>query len=152
MAQNIKLAVDRIFHDSAIAELRLQHNGTGDTSLTYNDILYHNIIGAHNGEYSASNLADMLFVSRPAVTQKINELERRGYLYRVQSAQDRRIYKLFIRRDGIAKDYYDVVEQTDADIEAQLAQQYSQDQIRLFCEMTEKIGRIILNETKGGQP
>ncbi len=78
MNNKIKLALDKIFHDSAIAELRLLHNGTSDPNLTYNDILYLNIIEAHSGEYTASNIADMLYVSRPAVTQKSNELEKMG--------------------------------------------------------------------------
>ncbi len=150
MNTKIKNALDKIFHDSAIAELRLLHNGTGDKSLTYNDILYLSIIEAHSGEYTASNIADMLYVSRPAVTQKINELEKNGYIYKVQSKTDKRVYKLFTNRDGKAKKYYEVTDKTNQDITAKLSSEYSDEQIALFCEMTDKICEIVLQETKKG--
>ncbi len=148
MNQSIKLALDKIFHDSAIAEIRLLNNGTVDKTLTYNDILYLNIIEAHSGEYTASNIADMLYVSRPAVTQKINELERRGYIYKVQSQTDKRVYKLFTNREGRSKEYYHITDQTNDDITAKLSADYSLEQIALFCEMTDKICDIILQETQ----
>ncbi len=147
MRHNIKQALDKLFHDSAIAELRLLHNGTSDASLTYNDILYLSIIEAHDGEYTASNIADMLHVSRPAVTQKINELAKGGYINRVQSAGDKRVYQLFTNRASKSKAYYETVDKTDAAISAKLAQKYSAEQIALFCEMTDAIGQILLNET-----
>lgn len=150
MNTKIKKALDKIFHDSAIAELRLLNNGTSDENLTYNDILYLSIIEAHSGEYTASNIADMLYVSRPAVTQKINELEKNGYIYKVQSKTDKRVYKLFTDRDGKAKKYYEVTDKTNQDITAKLSDEYSGEQIALFCEMTDKICEIILQETKKG--
>ncbi len=148
MNNKIKVALDKIFHDSAVAELRLLNNGTSDSNLTYNDILYLSIIEAHSGEYTASNIADMLYVSRPAVTQKINELEKRGYIYKVQSQTDKRIYKLFTDREGKSKNYYDITDKTNADITEKLSAEYSDEKIALFCEMTDKICEIILQETK----
>ncbi len=150
MNKKIKIALDKILHDSAIAELRLLHNGTSNVNLTYNDILYLNIIEAHSGEYTASNIADMLHVSRPAVTQKINELEKNGYIYKIQSKIDKRVYKLFINKEGKSKKYYAVVDQTNRDIVEKLSLEYSNEQINMFCEMTDKICDIILNETKRG--
>ena len=148
MINKVKLALDKIFHDSAIAELRLLNKGIADNSLTYNDILYLNIIESHSGEYTASKIADMLYVSRPSVTQKINELEKKGYIYKVQSNTDKRIYHLFTKRDGISKKYYEITDNTDADIVNKLSDEYSNEQIALFCEMTDKICEIILQETK----
>ncbi|MFI3284351.1 MAG: MarR family transcriptional regulator [Erysipelotrichaceae bacterium] len=148
MINNVKLALDKIFHDSAVAELRLLNNGIGDKTLTYNDILYLNIIEAHSGEYTASNIADMLYVSRPSVTQKINELEKKGYIYKVQSNTDKRVYKLFTNKDDQSKRYYEVTDKTNDDILNKLSKEYSDTQIDLFCEMTEKICEIILQETK----
>lgn len=150
MHHPIKSAIDRIFHDSAIAELRLLNNGVSNPALTYNDILYLSIIEAHSGQYTASNLADMLFVSRPAVTQKVNELERKGYIYKEQSQSDKRVYKLFIDKEGSSKGYYDVVDQTNRDIATALSAQYTPEEMALFCSMTETICGIILDETKRG--
>lgn len=151
MKNKIKFAIDRIFHDCAIADLRLLNSGISDVNLTYNDILYLSIIEGHSGEYTASNIADMLFVSRPAVTQKINELERRGYIYKIQSETDKRVYKLFTNKGGNSKEYYNIVDKTNDDIVEKLSGEYSSEQINLFCEMTDKICEIILSETKRGK-
>ncbi len=151
MSNKIKLAIDKIFHDSAIAELRLMNNGTSNKNFTYNDILYLNIIEAHSGEYTASNIADMLYVSRPAVTQKINELEEKGYIYKVQSETDKRVYKLFINKDGVAKNYYNIIDNIDKDIENKLSKQYTNQEISMFCEMTDTICKILLQQTTRGE-
>lgn len=150
MKHPIKSAIDRISHDSAIVELRLLNNGVSNPALTYHDILYLSIIEAHSGDYTASNLADMLFVSRPGVTQKINELERKGYLYKEQSQSDKRVYKLFTNKEGASKGYYDVVDQTDANIAAAISARYTPEEIALFCKMSDTICNIILDETKRG--
>ena len=148
MITKVKLALDKIFHDSAIAELRLLNKGVTDKSLTYNDILYLNIIELHSGEYTASNIADMLYVSRPSVTQKINELEKKGYIYKVQSNTDKRVHYLFINRNGKSKKYYEIIDKTNTNILNNLSNEYSNEQIALFCEMTDKICKVILDETK----
>lgn len=147
MNNQIKLALNKIFHDCAIAELRLLHNGTSNLELTYNDILYLNIIEAHSGQYTASNLADMLYVSRPAVTQKINELEKNGYIYKVQCQKDKRIFKLFTNKDGKSKKYYEVTDKTNADIISKLSKNYTDEQISLYCEMSDVICDMLLNES-----
>ena len=148
MITKVKLALDKIFHDSAIAELRLLNKGVTDKSLTYNDILYLNIIELHSGEYTASNIADMLYVSRPSVTQKINELEKKGYIYKIQSNTDKRVHYLFINRNGKSKKYYEIIDKTNTNILNNLSNEYSNEQIALFCEMTDKICKVILDETK----
>lgn len=148
MKSKIKLALDKFFHDNAIAELRLQNNKETFTDLTYNDILYLSIIEAYSGEYTASNIADMLFVSRPAVTQKINELERRGYIYKIQSKTDKRVYKLFINKSGSNKKYYEIIDQTNKNITQKLCADYSEKEIDTFLKMLAKVGDVILSETK----
>ena len=59
-------------------------------------MLYLNIISAPPGKYTASNIADMLHISKPSVTQKINELEKEGYILKSQSHTDKRAYYLTV--------------------------------------------------------
>ena len=150
MNTKIQLAMDKLLHDNAIAELRLLNHGLYDSNLTYNDILYLSIIEAHSGEYTASNIADMLHVSRPAVTQKINELEKNGYLYKVQSQTDKRVFKLFIDKEGKSRKYYEIADKTVMDIVAKLSLNYSIEQLDLFCEITNIIGDLLLAEMPRG--
>lgn len=151
MKNQIKTILYKMHHDMAIAELRLQNNGKIPAALTYNDVLYLSLIEAHPGEYTASSIADMLYVSRPAVTQKLNELERRGYIYKEQSKTDKRMYYLFINCSGASKEYYDIIEKTDDEIVKKLSNNYTQEQIDLFCEMAEKICESMLNESSIGE-
>lgn len=150
MNKKIKTALDKIFHDSAISELRMLNKGTSHENLTYNDILYLSIIEAHSGEYTASKIADMLFVSRPAVTQKINELEKNGYIYKIQSKTDKRVFKLFINKEGKSKMHYEITDKIDENIAEKMSSQYSTEQIDLFCEMTNNICDIMLKASDRG--
>lgn len=151
MKNKIKNVINRLFHDGAIAELRLLNNGMVNCDLTYNDILYLSIIDAHSGEYTASNIADMLYVSRPAVTQKINDLEEKGYIYKVQSETDKRVYKLHIDKNGASREYYKITDKTNNDIIEKISKDFTEEQITLFCEMTEKVCKIMLEESNGGE-
>lgn len=148
MKKKITQGIEKILHDSAVAELRLINNGTINKNLTYNDVLYLSIIDAYSGKYTASNIADMLFVSRPAVTQKIGELEKAGYIYKEQSASDKRVYFLHSNREGSAKEYYTTTSRTNAKINEKFERKYSEEQIALYHEMTDDICEMLLDETK----
>lgn len=151
MHNKIRNYINKLLHDSSIAELRLQNTKGAHTHLTYNDVLYLNIIYAHSGKYTASNIADMLFVSRPAVTQKINELEKEGYIYKVQCEHDKRVYKLHTHRDGVSKKYYEVVDATDREIVESLIDKFTPAELNTFCKVTDSISELLLNETKRGE-
>ena len=75
-------AITKFFHDMGILELRIHNEHPAYAKLSYNSSLYLDIISAHQGEYTPSKLADMLHITRPSVTQKINVLEKAGYVTR----------------------------------------------------------------------
>lgn len=141
----IRKVLTKLSHDLAIADLRLQNTLAKKIKLTYNDILYLNIIEARSGEYTASQLADMLHVSRPYVTQKINELEQRGCISKQQDPNDKRVHYLFIEESGLPAGYssdFDIIGNT---ILAELSQSYSPQQIADFLDMISCAGDIILD-------
>ncbi len=96
MYNELLKAISKFYHDLSIGELKLQHKLQDSTKLTYNDVLYLDIISAHSGKYTSTQLADMLHVSRPSVTKKIKELIKKGYVTRKQSNTDKRMYYLFV--------------------------------------------------------
>ena len=57
-------------------------------SLPYADILQLFII-RHKDKMTISDLADYMRLSRPAVTQKVNELVKKGLVIKTQSEQDK---------------------------------------------------------------
>ncbi len=58
-------------------------------NLPYSDIVQLFIIG-HKDKITVSELASRLNLSRPATTQKVNELEKKGFIIKTQSTQDKR--------------------------------------------------------------
>jgi DNA-binding MarR family transcriptional regulator len=68
----------------------MKHSGWGKET-SYINILHLFIIG-HRERTTVSELAETLGLSRPAVTQKVNELEELGLIQKVQSTQDKRFF------------------------------------------------------------
>lgn len=148
MESKLRKMLDKFYHDMTIAELRLQNNDPTGDKLTYNDLLYLSLIEAHPGEYTASKLAEVLFVSKPAVTQKVNELEKQGYIRKEQNALDKRVYHLYLIRDKYTEAYTEVTKRTNQEIVDTLSNDYTPQELLLFCGMMDKICNILLNETK----
>ncbi len=60
------------------------------STLSYADVLQLFIIN-HKQNMTVSELADRLNLSRPATTQKINELSNKGLVVKTQSLEDKRV-------------------------------------------------------------
>ncbi len=135
MKRNIVKILEKLFHDYAIAELQraYSNNDTGD--LSYHDVLYLNIIEAHPKEYTSSQIADLLGVTRPSITQKINELCKKGYVTRTQSETDKRVYYLSINNEK--SDYYNLSSKEVLDAEKMLIEKYGEEKVDLFNQMLE---------------
>lgn len=147
MIDRLDNAITKFFHDMAIVELRLQNkNNRLNNKLTYNSILYLDIIYAHQGEYTASNIADMLHVARPSVTQKLNELEEMGYIKKKQSEQDKRIYFLYATNKTNPEYVTNHFKQINKKVENYLTQEYSKDEIKTFLEMLSSVGDICIQD------
>ncbi len=58
--------------------------------LPYSDVLQLFIIN-HKQSMTVSELADRLNLSRPATTQKVNELANKGLVIKTQSTEDKRV-------------------------------------------------------------
>ncbi len=151
MTTMIKKTLDKLFHDFAIADLRLQNADTTLLNMTFNDLLYLDMIESHPGFYTASKIADVLYVSRPAVTQKIKDLEKKGYVYKVQSESDKRIHYLFPNLNNYSDLYKETMRKREENIALKLQEKYTKEQVELFCEMTNEISEMILTEKIKGE-
>ena len=140
MKNKYRKAMSNIIHDTAIYELKLANVETNDKVLTYNSILYLDIISAKNGEYTASNIADLLQVSRPSVTQKINELESAGYITKSQSDKDKRVFYLSVTDkydtiyDSLLGEKFDI----DGELISLLRSKHSEIEVDKFFDMLEE--------------
>ncbi len=96
MSNKLTKILDKITHDMSISELQQVYKNKSTSDLSYHDTLYLNIISAHPNRYTSSQIADLLKVTRPAITQKINELAKKGYIIRTQSSKDKRVFYLSV--------------------------------------------------------
>ena len=139
-------AITKFFHDMGILELRIHNEHPAYAKLSYNTSLYLDIISAHQGEYTPSKLADMLHITRPSVTQKINVLEKAGYVTRKQNPADKREYFLYFNADSFDADTQSIYTKLTKQISESMEQRYSKEEIEKFSEMLSYIGEICLDE------
>ncbi len=139
-------AITKFFHDIGILELRIRNEHPAYAKLSYNSSLYLDIIYAHQGEYTPSKLADMLHIARPSVTQKINVLEKAGYVTRKQNPADKREYFLYFNADSFDADTQSIYTELTNQISESMEQRYSKEEIEKFSEMLSYIGEICLDE------
>ena len=147
MENKLSNVFTKIFHDLAIQELRLQNSDFQNSNLTYNSMLYLNIITAYPNKYTASNIASMLQVSNPSVTQKINELEKDGYITKIQSTTDKRAYYLSSTEKSCPKEVASL--RPDYKIENKLRKAYTEKQVDKFFEMMSFISNEYSNVLEG---
>lgn len=136
-------AITKFFHDMGILELRIRNEHPAYAKLSYNSSLYLDIISAHQGEYTPSKLADMLHIARPSVTQKINVLEKAGYVTRKQNPADKREYFLYFNSEVLEADTQSIYTKLTKQISESMEQRYSKEEIEKFSEMLSYIGEII---------
>ena len=139
-------AITKFFHDMGILELRIRNEHPAYAKLSYNSSLYLDIISAHQGKYTPSKLADMLHIARPSVTQKINVLEKAGYVSRKQNPADKREYFLYFNVDSFDADTQSIYTKLTKQISESMEQRYSKEEIEKFSEMLSYIGEICLDE------
>lgn len=139
-------AITKFFHDMGILELRIRNEHPAYAKLSYNSSLYLDIISAHQGKYTPSKLADMLHIARPSVTQKINVLEKAGYVTRKQNPADKREYFLYFNTDFFDADTQSIYTKLTKQISESMEQRYSKEEIEKFSEMLSYIREICLDE------
>lgn len=78
----------------------IRATATGNFDITVEQ--FHVLRHVRRGIASMSDLAAAKNISRPAISQTVDTLVRKGLLTRVQSAQDRRVVDLALTEEGIA--------------------------------------------------
>ena len=104
-----------------------------DENITYNSLLYLELIYAMDGRLTASKIAEMLCVSKPAVTLKINELIRQGLVVKTPDPKDRRQNLLSINEEAVPN--YKIYKKQDSLAVKKIAEMFSEEEIEKFCQM-----------------
>lgn len=133
---NITQEINYFYYHMSLYELRLMNGEDFFHGLSYNSLLYVNVIDQMR-ECTVSRLAEALGVTKSAVTLKINELVRQGIVTKIQSSEDRRIYYLTLSSEmRQLMQEYDII---FGGIERELRKQYSQEQLEQFGQILHTI-------------
>lgn len=143
----LRKSLDTFYYSTALCDLRLMNRQFVDETITYNSLLYLELIFSMNGTCTASQIADLLHVSKPAVTLKINELIRQGLVTKSADPNDRRKNYLSVNEEAIPK--YKVYRRQDAAAIKRITEKYTEEDIKKFCEMLDIISSINFEEIKG---
>ena len=144
---NLRKALDTFYYSTALCDLRLMSKQFVDENITYNSLLYIELIYTMNGTCTASKLAELLNVSKPGVTLKLNELLRQGLITKTPDPNDKRKNYLTVNEEAIPQ--YKVFRRQDSEAIKRITDRYTMEEIRKFCEMLDIISEINFEEING---
>ena len=85
--------INDFYYHMALYELQVMNGNDYYNGLSYNSLLYINVMEQME-ECTVSKMADVLKITKSAVTLKINELVKQGVVVKKQSEKDKRVYFL----------------------------------------------------------
>ena len=124
------------FYRSSLDELRWMQREDHSFGLSYHSLLYLNVI-ASVPDCTVSRLADMLGITTPGITEKVNGLVQKGLVEKTRSQEDRRVFRLALRPD--VRDMYASWDHFSEKLEARLLEKYSKEDMALFCTILRDI-------------
>lgn len=134
----LKDSINKFYFDMTINELRLMNSKPLYPDITYNSLLYLDIISFQEN-CTVSYLAEALNISKSAVTVKINELIRQGFVKKTQSIKDKRIFYLSLNEKIIEE--YKIYDQKLHETIKSIEKKYSEAEINIFCEMLDLMSK-----------
>ncbi len=144
---DLRKALDSFYYSTALCDLRLMNKHFVDENITYNSLLYIELIYTMNGTCTASKLAELLHVSKPGVTLKLNELLRQGLIKKTSDPNDKRKYFLSVNDDAIPQ--YKVFRRQDSEAIKRITNTFTVEEIDKFCSMLDIISEINFEEING---
>lgn len=143
----LRKALDTFYYSSALCDLKLMNKQFVDENITYNSLLYIELIYTMNGTCTASKLAELLNVSKPGVTMKLNELLRQGLITKTPDPADKRKNYLTVNEEAIPQ--YKVFRRQDSEAIKRITDTFSPEEIGKFCQMLDIISEINFEEING---
>ncbi len=136
----LRKSLDTFYYSTAICDLQLMNKQLVDENITYNSYTM-------NGTCAATKLAELLHVSKPGVTLKLNELMRQELITKTPDSNDKRKNYLSVNDDAIPQ--YKVFRRQDNEAIKRITGRFTPDEIDKFCEMLDIISEINLEEING---
>lgn len=135
---------DRFYCMLSMFELGMISRGV-DGKVSYGDALYLDIIHFNPG-CTVSQLAEILNVSKPAVTVKINSLVEQGYVIKRKSEDDARVNYLELA-PGM-EDFFRQEADELEDVVRRLSETYSEEELRRFREILDTASSLMARDNR----
>lgn len=135
--------LNRFFYSMTINELQLMNTKFQSLNITYNSLLYLDII-SYTDNCTITFLAQSLHISKSAVTIKINEMVKQGLIIKEQSEDDKRVFYLKLN-DNIASIYQKYDKALYKAIEI-MDKTYSKQELETFCQIISDIEKTYTKE------
>lgn len=133
------------YYSTALCELKLMNSGLDDGSISYNSLMYLEIIYSMHGRCTPARLSRMLNISKPGVTAKINELERMNLIVRTPDPEDGRQVRLAINEEALPK--YRIYRRQDEEAIRTITERFSKEDVEKFSEMLRIMTEINYRES-----
>ncbi len=144
---DLRKTLDTFYYSAALCDLKLMNKEFVDENITYNSLLYIELIYTMNGTCTASKLAKLLNVSKPGVTLKLNELLKQGLISKTPDPNDRRKSYLTVNEEAIPQ--YKVFRHQDNEAIKRLTESFTTEEIEKFCQMLDTISQINFEDING---
>jgi DNA-binding MarR family transcriptional regulator len=122
-------AIKEFFYTLSLSELHMMNRKLLKPDVTYNTLLYLDLI-VRTPNCTASHLAQLLHVTKPAVTAKINDLISQGLVEKVQNPQDKRVFYLKVSPE-VAR-CYAAYDQNTAQAVSRAEEQFTPEELAVF--------------------
>lgn len=129
---NLTNNIIKFYQNYILNELKLMNSSKLDNKITYNSLLYLELIEATEN-CTVSYIANALNIAKSSVTLKVKELQKLGLVEKKQSEQDRRTYYLTITHQ--AEDLFKVYDLSLDNAVTEIEEQYTKEDIQKFNEI-----------------
>ena len=140
----LRKALDRFYYSEALCDLRMMNRKMLDDNITYNNLLYLELIYTMEGKCTASKLAELLYLSKPPVTAKVNELIRKGFVIATPDPKDHRQHLLTVNEEKLPK--YKFHSRQDKSAIDKVRASFTPEEIAKFCQMLDMISEVSFEE------
>lgn len=143
----LKDSLDRYYYKMTVSELKRLSGKEEFSGISYNSLLYLDLI-TYGDDPTPSRLAEMLNVSKPAVTSKVSELIKLGLVEKKESGRDKRSFVLRPTPEA-AEIYRSCDEAFDRAVD-RLNNRYGPEEIKSFCEILDFFADAYTGEIENG--
>lgn len=136
---NLAEEIESFYYELLTYKLATSNVKDSENHINYNSLLYFDLI-ARRRNCTPSYLSNVLNISNGAVTLKINELIRQGFVKQTRSNSDRRSRYLTLTPKALES--YCTFKRKIFSITMNLKKDFSDEEIKTFCLVAQNISQV----------